>query len=220
MRKYNAVLAVLTILVLLVACMPLTADAAKTYTGTITKDKIFFRSRPSTSSSWSTRFSKGTKVQISGVSGDFFKITYGKKTGYVMRKFVSISDADAIALGIAKTTTVANDPKMNGITKISQITVPATSKKGSTGNSVLAIQQALKIKGFYTAQINSKFDDNTVNAVKAYQKYGAFQHKRIKRVFLIKRSICPEIRILMDAKGKHRAHGRPDDMRIEYIRAW
>ena len=64
-------------------------------------------------------------------------------------------------------TTVANDPKMNGITKIYQITVPATSKKGDSGKNVLALQQALKIKGYYKAPIDSKYGDQTAAAVTA-----------------------------------------------------
>ena len=171
MQNRRAGLAILTLIVMLfVAYMPMQAEAAKTYTGTIIKDNIFFRSRASTSSGWKLRFKKGAIIEILGVSGSFYKAKYNNSTGYVMQKFVSVSEADAIALGVAKTTTVANDPNMKGITKISQITVPATSKKGNTGKNVLAIQQALKIKGYYKAPINSKFDDNTVAAVKAYQK--------------------------------------------------
>lgn len=67
-------------------------------------------------------------------------------------------------------TTVANDPKMNGITRISQITVPATTRKGANGKNVLALQQALKIKGFYTAPIDGDYGDKTATAVKAFQK--------------------------------------------------
>ena len=87
------------------------------------------------------------------------------------------------------TTTVSTDPKMNGITKISQITVPSTTRKGNTGKNVLALQQALKIKGYYKAAINSKYDDNTVEAVKAFQKAkglyvdGVAGNKTIKALF-------------------------------------
>ena len=87
------------------------------------------------------------------------------------------------------TTTVSTDPKMNGITRISQITVPSTTRKGNTGKNVLALQQALKIKGYYKAAINSKYDDNTVEAVKAFQKAkglyvdGVAGNKTIKALF-------------------------------------
>lgn len=67
-------------------------------------------------------------------------------------------------------TTVANDPKMNGITKISQITVPKTTQKGNSGTNVTALQQALKIAGYYPWPIDGKYGDKTVECVKTYQK--------------------------------------------------
>ncbi len=233
---------------------------AASYSGTVNADKVFFRINASTSSAYYYQLNKGTKVTVTGTKGDFYKVTYDKKTGYIMKKYVTLSseaqkalngssssnakskyanittisklgDApdytqkgssgdsveklqqalkikgyykDAVdgkfgnatesavkayqkAMGISQTgkadyatimklfgkvlyTTVANDPKMNGITKISQITVPATSKKGDSGKNVLALQQALKIKGYYKAPIDSKYGNQTAEAVKAFQK--------------------------------------------------
>ena len=233
---------------------------AASYTGTVNADKVFFRINASTSSAYYYQLNKGTKVTVTGTKGDFYKVTYDKKTGYIMKKYVTLSseaqkalngssssntkskyanittisklgDApdytqkgssgdsveklqqalkikgyykDAVdgkfgnatesavkayqkAMGISQTgkadyatimklfgkvlyTTVANDPKMNGITNISQITVPATSKKGDSGKNVLALQQALKIKGYYKAPIDSKYGNQTAEAVKAFQK--------------------------------------------------
>ena len=170
-------------------------SAAKTYTGTIVKDKIIFREKASTSSSILKRFMKGDKVQITGISGDFYSVTYNKIKGFVMRRFVEVSSADKKALekqsSSAKTDETAAakktaektatpkptvtkastaDEAMNGIKKISQIKVPATSKKGDKGDKVKALQQALKLKKYYKALVNSKFDDATVDAVKAFQK--------------------------------------------------
>ena len=230
---------------------------AASYTGTINDDKVFFRMKPSTSADYHGRLNKGTQVTVTGISGDFYAVTYNGKSGYVMKKFVTLSASaksaleatvskskyasatkisqlgdppsytqkgstgdsveklqqalkikgyytgtvDGIygagtesavkayqkAMGISQTgkgdyatlmklfgsvltTTVANDPQMKGITKISEITGPATSQKGDSGKNVLALQQALKIKGYYTAPIDSKYGDKTVEAVKAFQK--------------------------------------------------
>ena len=245
-------------------------------TGTINTDKVFFRVKPNTKADYYSLLKKGTAVTVTGTSGSFYSVTCDGHSGYVMKKFVTLSadsaketsaagsnstktkeskyvtashisdlgsvpaatkkgsKGDAVeklqqalkikgyysgvvdgvygngtaacvkkfqaAVGLnqtgtadkttlqvlfdkvsaaeaaktskskAKTTTVSSDPKMNGITQISQIKVPATTAKGSSGKNVLALQQALKIKGYYTAPINSKFDDATVEAVKAYQK--------------------------------------------------
>lgn len=256
MRAYQRGIALMLMIVLLSALTP-AAWAASSYTGTINADKVFFRLKASTNSGYHTRLDEGTKVTVTGVSGNFYTVKYDGKSGYVMQKFVTLSSSakkalnatvskskyasvtsiaklgdppnytqkgssgdhveklqqalkikgyykDVVdgeygnntvnavksyqkAMGLAQTgkadyatikqlfgkvlsTTVSNDPQMKGITKISQIAVPATSQKGNTGKNVLALQQALKIKGYYKAEINSKYDDATVAAVKAFQK--------------------------------------------------
>lgn len=72
--------------------------------------------------------------------------------------------------GKVSVTTVADDPKMNGITKISEIKVPATTKKGNSGASVTALQQALKIKGYFKKPIDGIYGTSTFDAVTAFQK--------------------------------------------------
>lgn len=168
LKRAGALMLALMLFTLLVPGAAMAAD--KTYTGTITKDKIFFRTKASTSSSYHLRFSKGDKVVVSAIVGDFYKVTYNKRTGYVMTDYVKLSSSAKKALEKTKTTTVKNDPKMKGVTKISQITVPATSKKGNSGAKVTALQQALKIKGHYTWAIDGSYGNNTVAAVKAFQK--------------------------------------------------
>ena len=173
-------------------------SASKNYTGTIVRDRIIFRAGPSTESECLMRFKKGDKVAVSSISGDFYQVTFNRIKGYVMRKFVNLSDPDRKALektvkfqktvkltktpAPKKTATPKATPKpnkatpkptkdpMKGITKVSQIKVPATSKKGNSGNNVLALQQALRIKKFYKGDINSKFDNQTLQAVLAFQK--------------------------------------------------
>ena len=175
------------VFVLLTVCVPVVSAAAKTYTGTINKDKINFRAKASTSSTVLSTFKKGDKVKVTGISGNFYSVTFNKVKGYVMRKFVALTSTDKKALetqtAAAKKTVTPRatatpkptvkstaDPAMKGITRISQIKVPATSKKGDSGAKVKALQQALKLKKYYKANVNSKFDNNTVAAVKAFQK--------------------------------------------------
>ena len=255
MKPFQRILAMLLMISIFISMIP-TALAAS-YTGTVNTDDVFFRMKANTNCGFHCRLDKNTKVTVTGISGDFYKVTYNKLTGYVMQKFVTLSDSAKKALGVdassssfasatkisqlgaapkatqkgstgkdveklqqalkikgyytgvvdgkygnntanavkafqksvglsqtgradnntilklfgsVSTTTVANDPQMKGITKISQITVPKTTQKGNSGKDVLALQQALKIKGYFTAPINSKYDDKTVDAVKAFQK--------------------------------------------------
>ena len=183
-------LSLLLCAVLLLSVFPQTVFAAeKTYTGTITTDKVFFRKNASTSAGYYCRLNKGDKVEVSAIEGDFYKVTYNKKTGYVASDYVKLSSSAKKALEKTKTTTVKNDPKMNGITKISQITVPSTTKKGNSGKNVIALQQALKIKGYYKLAIDGSYGDATVEAVKAFQKAngltqsGEADNATIKKLF-------------------------------------
>jgi len=272
MKKAQRSVALILIIASLFALLP--TSYAASYTGTVNTDKVFFRIKASTSAGYYTTLNKGTKVTVTGTSGNFYAVTHGKNKGYIMKKFVTVSSSaqsalngkaasstatatkktskyasatsisalgsvpaatkkgssgeaveklqaalkikkfyyatvdgqygDATASAVKRfqnyvglpatgtadkttlnvlfgkttvssakassTTTVASDPKMKGITKISQITVPATTTKGNSGKNVLALQQALKIKGYYKAPINSRYDDNTVAAVKAFQR--------------------------------------------------
>jgi len=247
--------ALFLVLALCVSLMP--GALAASYTGTVNEDKVFFRTKPNTDCAYYCQLNKGTKVSVTGTSGNFYKVSYNGWNGYVMQKFVTLSSdaqkslgasqstssfASATAIsqlgaapdytqrgstgksveklqqalkikgyytgvvdgkfgqntenavkayqkakglsqtgkadyatlmklfGSVNTTTVQNDPKMNGITRISEIAVPATSQQGSSGKNVLALQQALKIKGYYKAPIDSKYGEKTVEAVKAFQK--------------------------------------------------
>ncbi len=256
MSIHRRILAMLLAAILILGLLP-TALAAASYSGVINEKDVFFRMKPNTDSLFHCRLAKNTKVTVTGVSGNFYKVSYNGKSGYVMQKYVTLSASAKAALGTSassssyasatkisqlgdapgytqkgssgkdveklqqalkikgyftdvvdgkygnktvaavkayqkamglpqtgkadyatilklfgevKTTTVSTDPQMNGITKISQITVPSTSRKGSSGKDVLALQQALKIKGYYTAAIDSKYGDKTVAAVKAFQK--------------------------------------------------
>ena len=244
----------------LILSLNLPAMAAEAITGTVNADKVFFRMQPETDSEYHAKLDKGTKVALLGNSGDFYKVRFDSKTGYIMKKFVSVSSAAANKLqaaaqpkstskyagassikalgdpprmskkgakgehveklqralqlkkaysgvvdgsfgkmtqealiayqkanklkqtgeadydtikklfGKVAETTAGNDPQMKGVTKISQIAVPKTSDKGDRGSHVKALQQALKLKGYYKASIDSSYGEKTVEAVKAFQK--------------------------------------------------
>ena len=89
LRAATALLA----LILAITLFPLVPAEAASYTGTVSKDKVFFRSRPNTDSIYYAQLNKGTKVTITGVSGNFYKVEYNKKSGYIMKSMVSASSA-------------------------------------------------------------------------------------------------------------------------------
>ncbi len=98
--------------------------------------------------------------------------TYQKSAGLSVTGRTDYATIKAL-FGRVLETTAANDPQMKGISSISQISVPNTSRKGNSGSHVKALQQALKLKGIYKAPIDSSYGDKTVQAVMAFQKrYG------------------------------------------------
>ena len=82
------------------------------------------------------------------------------------------ADFDTIKnlFGHVSVTTARDDPQMKGISSIGQINVPNTTEKNNSGKHVVALQQALKLKGCYSAPIDGKYGDMTVEAVAKFQK--------------------------------------------------
>lgn len=249
--------AMLAAMLLVLALPALSAEYGQ---GTVNADKVLLREKANITCDYYDRLNKGTKVTIVGESGDFYRVTFGKTTGYMMKKFISVSSSVKTALKkdtepvsksqYAKTTTIRalgdppgklsygasgvqveklqralqlknvykgvvdgkfgngtrdalkayqtkhkldvtgtadvptinklfgrvletnaqDDPKMKGITSVSQIDVPNTTKRGNSGKHVIALQQALKIKGYYKAPIDGSYSSKTEEAVKAFQK--------------------------------------------------
>lgn len=234
--------------------------AQDVFSGTVNKDKVFFRMKPNTDSEYHAMLNKKTVVQITGESGNFYAVTYDKKNGYIMKSLITLSkqaqkelkknskpklvskyakvktiaelgnppqnvkfgqtsegieklqraleikksyhgaidgifgngtrDAlkdyqkknklkvtgradDAtikLLFGQLSKTTAKEDPKMAGITSISQISVPRITKLNASGRHVTSLQQALKLKGYYTDRIDGKYGASTKEAVEKFQK--------------------------------------------------
>ena len=183
MNKKQRALAWAVLLAVMMAMMP-SAQAAS-YSGVVNADKVFFRMKPNTSSMFHERLDKGDKVIVTGESGDFYAVTYNRLKGYVMKKFVTLSAADQKALDASK-----SKSKYASVTSISKLGgAPGYTQYGSSGDDVEKLQQALKIKGYYKDVVDGKYGNNTVKAVKAYQKAmklsqtGKADYDTIKKLF-------------------------------------
>ena len=60
-------------------------------------------------------FGNGTKVTITGESGDFYKVKVGGKSGYMMKKFIKLSSSASTALPEAPFTAKLVNPNGNSI---------------------------------------------------------------------------------------------------------
>ena len=109
-----------------------------------------------------------------------------KKLGYYTGSLTSKFDSDTVsavkafqkatgieATGVATTETRKLLNSGNGKAKEDSSSVDQTTKtleSGDTGTQVKKVQQQLKKLGYYTGSLTSKFDSDTVSAVKAFQK--------------------------------------------------
>ena len=167
-KLINRSVALMLAIALLISMIP--EAVAASYTGTINEDKVFFRLRPNTNSSYHYQLKKGTKVTVTGTSGNFYAVTYNGDKGYVMKKFVTLPNSALKALN-GTTDASGSSSKYASAKSISALgNPPDYTQKGSSGDSVEKLQQALKIKGYFNGVVDGKYGDITVNAVKAYQK--------------------------------------------------
>ena len=132
-----------------VALMLLGCSSALADTATVTARKLILREKASSTSDALQTLPKGTKLEVLGKSGSWYKVTYGKYTGYVYKTYVSV------------TKTASSSSSASSTTRL---------EKGSTGSDVKDLQTKLKKLGYYDATVDGSYGDTTAAAVKAFQK--------------------------------------------------
>ena len=132
-----------------VALMLLGCSSALADTATVTARKLILREKASSTSDALQTLPKGTKLEVLGKSGSWYKVTYGKYTGYVYKTYVSV------------TKTASSSSSSSSATRL---------EKGSTGSDVKDLQTKLKKLGYYDAYVDGDYGDTTVSAVKTFQK--------------------------------------------------
>ncbi len=135
--------ALLLMLVLLLSCFTWPANAAKSYTGTMNKSRVVLRSRASSSYQILTRIDKGEKVKVYELKGNYYKIKYKGKTGYVLSKYVNLSSSAKAALKKAAAVT----PKKTVTKKPT-----ATPKKVTATPKPAAKSKTLNLQWFNTGK--------------------------------------------------------------------
>ena len=110
----------------------------------------------------------GEEVDILSSTGDWYKVRYGKFTGYVMKKYVKASGS------VSSSSSTSSSSKSSSSSVSSKIkalgTAPGIMRPGDENSDVKKLQQALQILGYYDGKIDSDYGSGTQAAVKAYQK--------------------------------------------------
>lgn len=137
---------------MLVMLMP-TASAASDV-GT-TNAKVILRKSADKDSKPLQTLPEGEQVTITGTSGSWYKVRYGSFSGYVMKKYVNVSENSIVA-------------KQDEIAAIGD--PPGAMRIGDDNSDVKKLQKALKILGYYDGRLDGDYGTGTTAAVKAYQK--------------------------------------------------
>jgi peptidoglycan hydrolase-like protein with peptidoglycan-binding domain len=131
------------------------SGAAATQRGTVNTDSLVIRQSADTESKALQTLREGETLEILSSSGDWYKVSYGRFTGYVMKTYVKAVES-------------ASDANKKAIARLGD--APAPIRKGDSGSDVKKLQRALTIAGAYDGSIDGDYGDLTEEAVKSFQK--------------------------------------------------
>ncbi len=147
-RKWH----VMIVLSMILCMIPLFTALATS--GTITATSLNMRAKASTESNVVGVLHQGDKVTIKETSGSWYKVTSNGRTGYVARKYVSLSSG---------TSSGSNTPKNSSS--------GGTCAPGDKGDAVKKVQKRLIALGYLpNGSADGDYGSKTKNAVIAFQK--------------------------------------------------
>ena len=141
-------------------------DAAFAASEGVTNAKVVLREKADKESEALQTIYAGQDIEILKTTGDWYKVRYGKYTGYVMKKYVKTSSSSS-----SSSSSKASSSSSSASSKIKALgTAPGIMRPGDDNSDVKKLQQALDILGYYDGKIDGDYGSGTTAAVKAYQK--------------------------------------------------
>lgn len=126
------------ILLIIVVLFIVSSTIVLAKTGTTTTDSVNLRNKPSTSSDVIKSLSKNESLEVLEESGDFYKVLYKGRVGYVSKKFVSVAGESASTNTVETTNTTSSNNTTTSTTNVTT-TTEATTTAANSDNSNLAI---------------------------------------------------------------------------------
>ncbi len=157
LQKYNIRMIAL-LLASLMTFLLLMPVAMAANTG-VTTDKVVLRKSADKDAKVLQSLPEGEKVDVLSTTGSWYRVRYGRFTGYIMKKYVRISTG-SVSSGEEST---ADKIKALG-------TPPGAMRIGDDNSDVKKLQRALDILGYYDGRIDGDYGSGTTAAVKAYQQ--------------------------------------------------
>lgn len=145
----------------LAAVLLLLAPAAHAAQGKVNTSSLVLRKSASKTSKALQTLDRGDALEVHSATGDWYKVSYGKYTGYVMKQYVKVS-------GKVEEQSAAKEESKQTMADLGD--APATSRPGDSGSHVKKLQQALQIKGHYKGKLDGIYGSGTTAAVKAFQR--------------------------------------------------
>jgi len=131
----------------------------------VTNAKVVLRKEANTESKALQTLYAGEDIEILSTSGDWYKVRYGKYTGYVMKKYVKTSSSSSSSSSKSSSSSSSVSSKIKALGS-----APGIMRVGDENSDVKKLQQALEILGYYNGKIDGIYGNGTTAAVKAYQK--------------------------------------------------
>ena len=126
------------ILLIIVVLFIVSSTIVLAKSGTTTTDSVNLRNKPSTSSDVIKSLSKNESLEVLEESGDFYKVLYKGRVGYVSKKFVSVAGESASTNNVETTNTTSSTNTTTSTTNVTT-TTEATTTAANSDNSNLAI---------------------------------------------------------------------------------
>lgn len=155
-KSYNIILHLQRLIALLLLTslfLPVSFSLAEE-TGTLTA-KVILRKAADKDSKALQTLPAGDEVVLLGTSDDWYRVNYGKFTGYILKKYVQPQNKSV----------VANADKIERIG-----TAPGALHIGDSGNDVKKLQKALDILDYYDGRIDGEYGEATTAAIMKYQQ--------------------------------------------------
>ncbi len=132
---------------------------------TVALDDVNLRASRSISSKRLGTIAAGDKVTVKGIKGDWAQVTYQGKSGWCMKKYISVATI------VAATATPAPAPTLQPGTDASSFQV---LQSGSDGDQVMALQEALTELGYFIGKADGIYGSQTAQAVMAFQRVNEY----------------------------------------------
>ena len=167
----------LGLIALLIALVLLPLTALAVQEGTVSTSSLVLRASASKNASALQTLRRGATVYITGSSGEWYRVTYGKFKGYVLKTYVSVaggrssgkssSSGSSGSSSQGKSGSVSKDEKL--LKELKKIGKPSACAPGHTGANVKKLQRCLQAMGYYKGAIDGIYGTATRSAVMRLQ---------------------------------------------------